>query len=151
MWYLDGQIVNSCNDKSKIPQHPLKLKVTHSVKHDVFAAEEDEESRSIIWTGSDEMVVDYIRYYKIKTDCGTDVVIEDIDDWNQCTDVKKNITIETTSDFVVPTNSTKCLRATNKITISRGTKFTIPIGSKVAFIPHECVNYEEENTNNNNQ
>ena len=149
IWYLDGQEVNSCRDRSMIPQSPLRLKITHSVKEDAISYDTT-FTPTPTWIGSDEMVVDYIRYYRLKTDCGTDLVIDELNDWNQCLGVKKSITIDPDNDFIVPNNCNKCLIASDSITITRGTKFTIPLGSKVTFMIHECVNYEDANTNNNN-
>lgn len=134
-WYFDGQVVNECTDREVIPQHPLRLKVTHDVKHDVI----DEDSKLPIWTGTDEMVIDYVRYYKMRTDCETDAVIANVSDWNNTIGMKKTITIESAGGLVVPINSNKCLRASESITISGNGEFIIPLGAQATLITHDAL------------
>lgn len=139
-WYFDGQVVNECTDRAVIPQHPLRLKVTHNVKNDAINAR---EPNLPIWTGSDEMVIDYVRYYKMRTDCDRDAIIANVSDWNSTVGLKKAITIGSASGIDVPANSKKCLRATESITITGEGGFAIPLGAQVTLITHDCVNYDE--------
>ena len=138
-WYFDGQVVNECTDSEVIPQHPLRLKVTHDVKNDAI----DKNYNLPIWTGTDEMVIDYVKCYQIRTDCETDAVIGNVNDWNNIAGMKRSITIGSPSGIVVPSNTDKCLRASESITIPGGGEFTVPLGAQVTFMTHDCVNYDE--------
>ena len=68
-WYLDGNLVNSYYNKTRIPRHSLILKTTYAIdgnyNHD-----------NVVWMGSDTLTIDYIRVYQLGWDCDTDEVIE---------------------------------------------------------------------------
>jgi beta-glucanase (GH16 family) len=138
-WYFDGQVVNECTNRDSIPQHSLSLKVTHAVKDDALS---NTSPKIPAWTLSDEMVIDYVKYYKIRTDCDTDVIIANANDWGNCIGgVKSTITIGSPSGIIVPSNSNKCFRASESITITSEGEFTLPLGAQMTLMTHDCVDY----------
>lgn len=99
--------------------------------------------RRPLWTGSDEMIVDYVKYYQIRNNCETDVLIQNVSDWNNnVSGLNRTITIGSTSGIVVPSNTNKSLRASESITITNNGDFTIPAGAQVTFLIHDCIDYD---------
>lgn len=136
-WYFDGNVVNECTNRDYIPQHSLKLKLTHPVKDDALS---DNHPRIPIWTGIDEMTIDYVKYYQIRNNCSTDVLIQNVNDWNNSpVGLNRTITIGSSSGISVPSNTSKSFRASESITITNEGVFTIPLGAQVTFLTHDCV------------
>lgn len=84
------------------------------------------------------MKVDYFRYYQLRKDCSTDVVINNNTDLsNYIFSVKRNIIIgDGTSTIGLNSGDIKTFRATNETTINGD--FTVPIGSELNIIPTPC-------------
>lgn len=94
-------------------------------------------SVSPTWFGNDEMTIDYIKVYQLKTDCNDDVLIsnaQDLTDFQPS--VKRSIVIEPSSEFAVPQNTDINMRAVESIVIDKG--FTIPQGVKITMQTHLC-------------
>lgn len=135
-WFFDGQVIHDCGDPDIIPQNLLNLRVTNVVKHDAM----NPLGSSPYWQGSAEMIIDYIRVYKLISDCNTNIVIQSVNDLtNYSPGVKHNITIGSVNGLSVPTSTNLILRADNSITSSG--ELTIPIGAEITFMVHPCVNY----------
>lgn len=84
------------------------------------------------------MKIDYFRYYQLKKNCNTDVIINDATDLNNYIfSVKRNITIGNASSIIyLNSGDIKTFRATNEITINGD--FIVPIGSELNIIPTPC-------------
>ena len=57
IWYFDGIVMNEYHEKENIPQRPMYLKVNYAI--DSYYRHGDTK-----WTGTDEMVIDYIKVYQ---------------------------------------------------------------------------------------
>lgn len=135
-WYFDGIVIHECTDSFCIPQHRLNLKVTHPVKSEAL----DPATLLPYWTGSDEVIIDNIKFYKLISDCNTDVNIRNTTDINDYTPgIKHSIIMGSSNGITFPTNTKLIMRAENNITITSGV--TIPSGADVTLMVHPCVNY----------
>lgn len=138
-WYLDGQIINECTTLKYIPQHPLNLRVTHPVDDNAMAPNSNITPQ---WYGPDELVIDYIKVYKLISDCNTDVYIRNANDFaNYNHGVKRSITIGAANGIIVPSNTNLIMRAENSIIITNSGGVTAPVGADLTFMVHPCVNY----------
>lgn len=138
-WYVDGQVVHEYTDAANIPQHPLKLRVTHPVKTDAY---NQGVGNQIVpkWEHSDPVVIHYIHYYRLISDCDTDASIHNSNEWvNLTPGVKHSITIGSSTGINVPTETNKVLMASGSITITSDGGFTIPQGAQATFMIHECI------------
>lgn len=126
-WFFDGQLVNSYTNPEHIPCHPLILKANYAI--DGYFDYENG-----IWTGSDNMIISYIKAYELKTSCDENVSINSINDWNNfIPNLKGTISL---GEFTIPSNSSKTMRASESIIFNNG--FAISQGSQVTFMVHEC-------------
>ena len=57
IWYFDGIVMNEYHEKENIPQRPMYLKVN-------YAIDSYYRHGGTKWTGTDEMVIDYIKVYQ---------------------------------------------------------------------------------------
>ena len=131
-WYVDGQVVNEYAVYDSIPHYEMVLKVNYAI--DNYALYADNYP---IWLGDDEMIIDYIKIYQLKTDCDVEVVIrdnQDLEDFQQT--VKKSFLIEPTDEVAVPANDNIHMRVSERIVIKDG--FTIPLGAKISFQVQSC-------------
>lgn len=132
-WYVDGNVINEYTNYDSIPHHEMTLKVNYAI--DNYAV--SQEPVSPTWFGNDEMTIDYIKVYQLKTDCNDDVLIsnaQDLTDFQPS--VKRSIVIEPSSEFAVPQNTDINMRAVESIVIDKG--FTIPQGVKITMQTHLC-------------
>ena len=60
---------------------------------------------------------------------------------NEIGGVKSTITIGSPSGIIVPSNSNKCFRASESITITSEGEFTLPLGAQMTLMTHDCVDY----------
>jgi beta-glucanase (GH16 family) len=90
------------------------------------------------------MIIDYFNYYKLKTDCNTDVSILNNNALNSFDfKVKRNISIGNVFTPISLNSSDRItFRATTSITITGD--FTAPVGCELFLIPTSC----DENTSN---
>ena len=134
-WYVDGIIVNEWTDYDKIPHHEMALKVNYAI--DNFAVPDiGPQMNQPIWFERDEMVIDYIKVYQLKTDCDDDVIIQNVQDLiDYQPSVKHSISFEPINELVVPADTDITLRAE---TITIGNGFTLPNGAKMTLRTQIC-------------
>lgn len=135
-WYVDGIVVNEELNSEHIPHHPMRLKVNYAI--DNFAVpSQGGNMNTPVWFGSDQMYIEYLKILKLKTDCETDVLIENLSDLQFMEpSVKNTIYIEPSNNLIIPNSTNMVLRAVNGITISNN--FEIQTGSQVSLIVEEC-------------
>lgn len=150
-WYFDGLLINEETDPSHIPQHPMWLKITH---HEDQAAKTVTQEKPIWWQGTDEMTVDYVKHYRLKTDCNTDLVIQSLSAFQQFnhTDnykVKRSVTLGSpNASLVIPGNINFTLRAVESITING--EFEVPQGTGMTLIIQDCPECSQEGVHSQN-
>jgi len=132
-WYVDGIIVNECTVYDEIPHHEMALKINYAI--DNFAV--PHQTNIPIWFKGDVMTIDYIKVYRLKSDCDTDILISNAQDlMNYQSSVKRSIAIEPSSEFAVPVNTNVTMMAVDSIIIKSG--FSIPQGAQMTFLTHPC-------------
>lgn len=132
-WYVDGIVVNELTDYRYIPHHEMTLKVNYAI--DNFAI--SHQSNLPTWFDGDEMKIDSIRVYQLKTDCDSDVLITDMQDLTDYQpSVKKSISIVPAPEFTVPSNTIINMRAAESIVIDKG--FAITQGAQMTFQTQIC-------------
>lgn len=131
-WYVDGAIVNKYDVSDSIPNHPLYLITNYAINNQIYS-----DSSTLVWSGNDEMIVDSIRVFRLKTDCDSDVIIRDLQDLSLFQpSVKKTICIEPSGEMTIPANSNIFMRAVDSIVINKG--FTIPLGAQLVLRTQPC-------------
>lgn len=140
-FYVDGNIVNECDNPEQIPQFPMWLKITHII--DRYALYPD----LTWWQGSDEMTINYVKVYRLKSGCDSIVTIRsntDLD--NYYFSVKNSITMGAqTGVLTLPNDSIYTMRAVESITIDGG--FEVPVGTELTLITQECPQWSFEGLN----
>lgn len=128
-WYCDGKIIAEYYDSEHISHYKKRIKVTCEL-----------ESQSIYpspWSGKDTITIDYIRHYRLKTDCDNDVSIRSLSDWNSYEpSVKRSITIGAQNSFTAPQGARVDFRAVESITIDK--PFVLPSNTEMTMIIQEC-------------
>ncbi|MGP1447093.1 MAG: glycoside hydrolase family 16 protein [Candidatus Limimorpha sp.] len=134
-WYRDGQVVSEYFDINHIPQYPKTLKVNYALQKE-GALNNDSEPDG--WSGSEVMEVDYVKVYRLKTDCNTDEFIttssqmEDFDNR-----MKRSIIIGSPSGSIqVPLGTNTNMHAAEHISIVG--EFEVPQGSLFTLTVHSC-------------
>lgn len=137
IWYVDGEIVNDCDNSDQIPQFPMWLKITHLEDDDAIVGL-DENNHPIWGNWDDEMTIHYVKAYRLKTNCNTDVTIRSISDFNNYDySVKHSIAMGAqTGVLTLQSDSTYTMRAVETITIDGG--FEVPVGTELTLITQEC-------------
>lgn len=128
---MDGEVVNDYCDVDSIPCHPLTIKVNYAIDNSALA------NGVPAWRGNGTMTVEYVKVYKLKCDCNTDVTITNntqLANFDQ--KVKHNITIGSSNGITVLTNTNVTMRACNSITING--PFEVPTGAQLGMIVHPC-------------
>ena len=132
-WSFDGEVIFECNDRAEIPQHPMRLKVTHPVLASAVV------EGVPIWQESDSVTINYIKYYQLIFDCDTNVAIRNANDIiGYQPGVKHSIAMGASGGLVVPDTTDIVYRASESITIDN--EFTIPVGAKVEMLMQGCPN-----------
>lgn len=142
-WYFDGILFNEETDPNHIPRHPMWLKIMHF---------QDESARegSTWWQGSDEMTIDYVKVFRLKTNCSTDATIRTLYDFNHFNySVKRSVTMggQSTS-LVIPDNTNFTMRAVESITIDGS--FEAPQGTEMTLIIQDCPECSQEGVHSQN-
>ena len=90
------------------------------------------------WLGTDEMTINYVKAYQLKSDCDTDAIISTITEFNNYEySVKRSISMGgTDGPLVIPSNSIFTMRAVESITIDGA--FELPQGAEMTLMTHEC-------------
>lgn len=131
-WFVDGVAVFEELNSENIPQYPMALKINYAI--DNYAV--PHTTHVPIWFDGDEMIIDYIRVYQLKTDCEDDVVIQNVQDlMDYQPSVKHSISFEPTAELIVPTDTDITMRAE---TITIGNGFTLPYGAKMTLRTQIC-------------
>lgn len=134
-WFFDDELIFECNDRTEIPQHPMRLKVTHPVT--TSAVEEGVPT----WQGCDTVIISHIKYYQLEFDCGTDLAIRNV---NAITGyqpgVKHSIVMGASGGLEVPQSVDITFRASESITIDN--EFSIPMGAQVRMMVQGCPDSE---------
>ncbi len=127
-WYRDGNVVSEYRNREHIPQYRKWILVTYEI---------GTYHGSLMWFGTDELVIDYIKVYELKTDCSDDVFIRTISDWENFEPrVKNTISIGSTNGLIVPQNQNQTFRASESILIDQ--PFELPQGVQMSLIVQEC-------------
>ena len=127
-WYRDGNVVSEYRNTEHIPQYRKWILVTYEIG--IYHG-------SLTWFGTDKLIIDYIKAYKLKTNCSDDVFIRTTTDWqNYSPSVKHSISMGSTNGLIVPQNSSQTFRATESIVIDQ--PFELPQGAKMTLIVQEC-------------
>lgn len=137
IFYFDDTPVAHSFYNSNIPKCNRKeIIITNQVQHNGNIYSPDSEGK--ITPNESIFSIDYLRVYRLKFD-GININSRiynqsdlDLFDFN----LKKSITINPTSNIVLPVNSKITLRATDKITIQKN--FLIPLGSEFRAIVHKA-------------
>lgn len=131
-WYCDGHVMNVFDDYEHIPHHPMKLIANYAINGHVLDGLDQP-----LWFDGDNMVIDYIKVYQLKTDCDSDVVISTLQDFvNYQPSVKKTIRIAPSTAFAAPSNANLNFRASESIIIGSG--FTLPQGAQITLQTQIC-------------
>ncbi len=132
-WYVDGAVVNEFTDYEHIPHHEMTLKVNYAINDYAMSGQNGVPT----WFDGDEMNIDYIKVYQLKTDCDEDVLITDTQDLvDYQSSIKQSVSIVPATEFTVPTNTNIYIRAVDSIVIDKG--FTIPQGAQMTFQTQLC-------------
>lgn len=133
-WFFDGEIIFECNDRNEIPQHSMRLKVTHPMTEGVM------NQGLPNWQGTDIVTINYIKYNRLDFDCDSDVTIRSVNDITSYQPgVKNSIVMGAADGLVFPTNTSVVFRA-SEITIDND--ITIPVGAQVTIISQGCPESE---------
>ena len=135
-WFFDGKIIFEYDDRNGIPQYPKRLKVTHPVLGTALNHGVPE------WLGTDNVTINYIKYYRLEFDCDTDISIQNVSDiTNYQPGVKHSVTIGSSGGLEMPNNTNITFRASESISINNET--TIPAGAQVTMIIQGCPNTDD--------
>lgn len=134
-FYIDGEAIGEFSDPDFIPPHPMWLKVTLAEDLDARVVENND---SVWGEWRDEMTVNYIKGYRLKTDCNTDVTIRSVTDFsNFVYSTKHTITMGgLTGSLTIPGNSVFTMRAVESITIDG--ELEVPQGVEMTLMVHDC-------------
>lgn len=126
-WYRDNEVVSEYRVRDSIPQYNKRILVTYEIgSYD-----------ATIWEGSGALTIDYVKAYRLKTDCNSDVSIRSVADWqNYVAKVRRSIAIGSPNGLVVPSGSNLTMRATESITIDQ--PFELQQGTPMTLIIQEC-------------
>lgn len=132
-WYVDGDVVNEYTNYDSIPHHPMTLKVNYAINNHVLQSPYGKPK----WIDGDEMDIDYLKVFQLKTNCDTDVLITNAQGLsNYQPSVKKSITITPTNMLTVPINSNINMRAVDSIVINKN--FVLPQGAQITLQTQMC-------------
>lgn len=136
-WYRDGKVAKEYLHADSIPQNLKTIKINYALKHEAY---NDITHLPDGWSGSDVMTIDYVRYYKLKTDCNTDEYITTSSQMaNFDNRMKHSISIGSSSNSVQMTSGTSKSMHAEEISIIGG--FEVPLGTTLTLVTHECPNY----------
>lgn len=140
-WYFDGALIKKEDNPQHIPQHPMWLKITH---YEDRAVKTETVSGPVWWQGTDEMAIDYVKHYKLKTNCDINTVLRTFADFqNYYYSVKRSITLGgLNSTLSIPNNLSFTLRAVESITIDGA--FEVPLGTNMTLITQDCPECSQE-------
>lgn len=137
VFYIDNEAVSEFNDPEKIPPHPMWLKITHLEDRDarIFPVKDVDT----IWGDwHDEMTINYVKGYRLKTNCDEDVAVRSVSDFNNFNyTVKHTISMGgLSSTLTIPNDSVFTMRAIESITIDGS--FEVLHGVEMTLMVQEC-------------
>lgn len=140
LFYQDGVVMKEYTNRDSIPQSKKWLKMGgYAIERDaLYTKNENGIEVWDPWIGPDTLVVNYIKYYKLRTDCGTDEYIQTFQQFQQLNSVKRTVTINNPIGFAIPTGTKKTIRATDFIIING--PFEMPNEGSLTLIIQECPN-----------
>lgn len=144
IWYCDGRVVNEYNNSDSIPHHPLTLKANYGI--DRYALQSYLNSGTPVWTGSDSMIIDYIKVLQLNWDCNADEVITQQSDLvNFEYGVKNSIDITSSIESVhIGNTDNVTFRVADSFKVSG--PFQVNIGGMFTVMAQECP--DERNLKN---
>ena len=150
-WFFDGELYNEETDPDHIPQHPMWLKITH---YEDGAANRGTLEVPNWWQGTDEMTIDYVKHYRLKTDCNADLVIRDLSAFQSFNKyynykVKHSITMGgQDATMAIPYGINFSMRAVDNIIIDGS--FEVPVGTEMTLIIQDCPECSQEGVHSEN-
>ena len=137
-WYFDGQLVNSYNDATHIPQHHLTLKTNYAINN--YVLENYHGHGYPEWKGNGVMTIDYIHVYQLELDCDTDETITSQSDLEHFPyGLKKTISITSSVEEPIISSSDKVtFRVTDSFEILG--PFQVQQGGELTVIRQDCPN-----------
>lgn len=139
IFYRDGKVIHEIHDVHHIPQYPKYIKTGYSIDYRALQSN---------WLGPDTLSINYIKVYKLKTDCSTDEFVQNVQQLNQIDSMKRSITISNTSGITLPSTTDKTLRASDYILLSG--PFEIATGAQLTLMVHDCPVYTSNYTEMSN-
>jgi beta-glucanase (GH16 family) len=146
IFYFDGKQTCSAIYDTEIPVQPMAIRINFAIDNwirafDTLVTEPwyytYPAPRIVSATFPREMKVDYVKVFKLKCDCETNLNITTTYQLNNTVaKVRKNITIGNPSQTILAQNANISLRATNAITINGN--FEVPLGKSFYAITHPC-------------
>lgn len=135
-FYRDGKVVSEYRDTDHIPQYDKRIIVNYTIDKIKIGSNYYYPS----WQSSDTLTIDYVKFYQLKTDCNTDVLITNssqITNFDQR--MKKSVSIGTTAtNITFPATTNISIHAEEHITLKGIVE--IPSGVQLTLSTHECPN-----------
>lgn len=131
-WFLNGELVNGVWRDALIPQNKMWLKLNYSIDSTAM-------SEGVVYQPQDdEMVTDYIRVLKLKTDCDAEEDIYNLEELENFEySVKKYIRFwGGARPLVFPNDFNDTFRATDGISLTGS--MVVPLGAQVSFAISYC-------------
>jgi len=138
--YRDGKVTHEFHDVTFIPHYPKYIKTGYAIDYRAL--------KQPIWLGPDTLSINYIKVYKLNTDCDTDELVQNVQQLNQIDSMKRSITFSNTSGITLPSTTNKTLRASDYILING--PFEITAGAQLTLMVHECPEYSNNYPNMSN-
>ena len=132
IFYRDGMVTHEFHDVQHIPQYSKYIKTGYYVDHRALDV-------SPFWLGPDTLSINYIKVYKLNTDCATDEYVQTLQQLNQINSMKRSITFNNSSGITIPSTTNKILRASDYFLING--PLEIATGAQFTLMVHECPNY----------
>lgn len=139
IFYRDGKVTHELHDATFIPKYPKYIKTGYAINETALSEP--------IWLGPDTLTINYIKVYKLNTDCNTDEYVQSAYQLNQINSMKRSVTISNSSGLTLPSNTNKTIRASDYILING--PFEIDSGAQLTLMVHECPNYTNNYSNTN--
>ena len=139
VFYRDGKVTHELHDEEQIPKYPKYIKTGYTI--DSYAVRKVHDSLYFPkWLGPDTLTINYIKVYKLKTDCKSDAYAQNTQQMNQIDSMKRSITISNPNGIVLPSTTEKTLRASDYILIDG--PFEVDAGAQLTLMVHECPEYD---------
>lgn len=131
VFYFDGKVIGQAFYEPEITDQVMFIKVNFAI--------DDWKNNACNNTSLFplDMVIDYVKVYKLNCDCSTPVTITNNTELiSHSKSVKEKITVGTSSGIITVPSTGIVLRATDEIIINNN--FEVPLGSEFSAIVHDC-------------